>query len=130
MKFIKLDDIYRPLDCIIDNFRYSKQLDGLWHKFNIGDSITPKNSLGSFIDIGEILIKYRYLAPIIIYTNNVNASVSTISRKDVYVQHRAHKALQLIEGCAANDSYLKKYKCMMCGKEGTLNYFKINNCGL
>lgn len=63
-----------PCEFIIDNIRYSKQLDGFYHKFIVGSPIRKESSIG-FISIGEAKNIYetiRFKTPIMFCTNNVN----------------------------------------------------------
>lgn len=63
-----------PCDFIIDNIRYSKQLDGCYHLFIVGSPIRRESSI-DIITISkakELYNSTKFKTPIMFCTNNVN----------------------------------------------------------
>lgn len=74
IELITEQNIGIPCDFIIDTIRYSKQLDGMYHKFVVGSPIRKESSLGS-ITLNAAKSIYNdtdFKTPIMFCTNNVN----------------------------------------------------------
>lgn len=64
-----------PLEFICEGILYSKQLDGYWHKFIVGNEIKIENSIGRQLNVGEIIMKSKFRKDILYCTNNVNKKI-------------------------------------------------------